>query len=79
MVKGTSMWPVVPAAGSFAMVGVPSLTLVEARLGSSWRADVAPDVEPVAPASTSFGARPAFITIERVKPAVAVSVSIWST
>ena len=80
--------PLVPADGSRLMSGVLSTSLVPISVGSSGISGSRPppvDVEPAlradpaAPARTSLDARPVFITIERVNPDVAVSVSIWAT
>ncbi len=59
------------------MSGVPSWIPVPTSVGSSAKPGaVEADAEPAAPARTSAGARPAFISIERVNPDDAVSVSI---
>ena len=78
IVNGTSMWPVLPAAGSFAISGLPSVMPVPVSEGSSGSPSAVAEADPAAPARTSVGARPVFITIDRVNPDDAVSVSIWA-
>ena len=71
-----------PADGSDAMSGAPSVRPMPVRVGSRGSAGTARSVPsdlPTAPARMSFGARPAFMTIERENPDAAVRVSIWAT
>src|SRR3954453_9042099 len=83
ILNGMSRVVLEPADGSAAKLGDPSLMPVPTRVGArstAGRDDVETVTavgEPAAPASTSFGASPAFMTIDREKPDVAVRVSIW--
>ena len=67
-----------PADGSAAKAGAPRVMPLPARVGpkSTLGRDDPADADPAAPARTSRGARPAFMTIERENPDLAVSVSI---
>jgi hypothetical protein len=73
------MFVLVPAVGTAERSGTASLMPVPFNVGAREPENPAAKADPLAPASTSAGANPVFITIDRVKPDVAVSGSIWAT